>query len=178
MSASEAQRTLTMPNGSSFTIIESTAESAGARIELEATLPPQTNGPPRHFHPQQHESWHVIDGELTLTIDGRHQTLSSGQTTTIEPGTVHTFSNRTSAPVRFRDVHTPALDFQEYMETLSRLTVAGKLGDRARLATLINGSMVLRHHRTTQVSASAAQRAAESFLARVGQILGYTVDQV
>jgi hypothetical protein len=37
--------------------------------------------------------------------------------------------------------------------------------------------MVLRHHRTTQVSASAVQRAAESFLARVGQIPGYTLDQ-
>jgi mannose-6-phosphate isomerase-like protein (cupin superfamily) len=104
-----------MPNGSSFTIIESTADSDGARIEFEATLPGQTKGPPPHFHPRQHESWRVIEGELMLTVNGEQRTLASGETLTIAPGAVHTFANRATTPVRFRDLHTPALDFQQYM---------------------------------------------------------------
>lgn len=175
-SMTDAPTTLQMPNGSSFTIVEATASSGGERIEFEATLPPNTNGPPPHSHPRQHESWRVIDGELTITVNGREQTLTRGQEQTVPPGTAHTFANRTTTPVRFRDIHTPALDFQQYMETLDRLTQAGELAGGAKVSSLIYGAMVLRRYRSTQVSASLARRAAESVLALLGRALGYKVD--
>jgi mannose-6-phosphate isomerase-like protein (cupin superfamily) len=169
-------RTLQMPNGSSFTIVESATASGGERIEFDATLPAHTKGPPPHLHPRQHESWRVIDGELTITLSGREQTLTSGQELTIPPGEVHTFANRTTTPVRFRDIHTPALDFQPYMETLDRLTKNGKLKGKAKLPPLIYGPMVLRQYRSTQVSATPAQRLAESSLAVIGRALGLRID--
>jgi mannose-6-phosphate isomerase-like protein (cupin superfamily) len=168
--------TLKMPNGSSFTIIESTTDSGGTRIEFEATLPAQTKGPPAHFHPKQDEGWRVLDGELTLTINGEQRTLASGEALTITPGTVHTFANRGTTAVRFRDIHTPALDFQQYMETLDRLTRARKLTDHGGPSSLIHGAMVLYRHRTTQLSASRAQRVAETLLAQLGRALRYTID--
>jgi hypothetical protein len=76
--------------------------------------------------------------------------------------------------VRFRDVHEPALDFQAYIEALHRLAAAGKITSRMSPSTLIHGAMVLRQHRTTQLSASPAQRAAENLLALVGRVLGYS----
>jgi mannose-6-phosphate isomerase-like protein (cupin superfamily) len=173
----DTPNTLKMPNGSSFTIIESTTDSSGTRIEFEATLPAQTEGPPAHFHPKQHEGWRVLDdGELTLTIDGEQRTLASGEELTITPGTVHTFANRGTTPNRFRDIHTPALDFQQYMETLDRLTRAGKLTDHRGPSSLIYGAMVLYRHRATQLSANRAQRVAETLLAQLGHALRYTID--
>jgi hypothetical protein len=75
--------------------------------------------------------------------------------------------------VRFRDTHEPALDFQDYIESLHRQAAAGKITSRMTPSTLIHGAMVLRQHRTTQLSASAVQRAAETMLALAGRALGY-----
>ena len=42
--------TLTMPDGTSFAIVESAADSAGERIEFEIMMAPGAQGPPKHFH--------------------------------------------------------------------------------------------------------------------------------
>ena len=72
-------------------------------------------------------------------------------------------------------MHLPALDFQEYIEDLDRLSASGKLSTRMTPRTLIYGAMVLVAHRPMQLSASAPQRAAESLLAIIGRTLGYRV---
>jgi quercetin dioxygenase-like cupin family protein len=165
--------TLTMPDGTSFSIVESAADSGGERVEFEITMAPAAQGPPKHFHPGQHESWKVLEGELSVFVEDTWRTLGEGKSLSIPPNTVHTLRNRSSGPVRFRDVHEPALDFQDYIESLDRLADAGKLTSRMTPSTLIHGAMVLREHRTTQLSASPAQRAAETALSLVGRALGY-----
>jgi hypothetical protein len=79
--------------------------------------------------------------------------------------------------VRFRDLHVPALDFQDYIEALHRQVAAGRITSRMTPSTLIHGAMILRQHRTTQVSAGAPQRAAETALSLVGRVLGYRIDR-
>jgi quercetin dioxygenase-like cupin family protein len=165
--------TLTMPDGTSFSIIESAADSGGKRIEFEITMAPGAQGPPKHFHPRQDESWQVIEGELSVFVEDGWRTLGEGESLSIPPNTVHTLRNRSPGDVRFRDVHEPALDFQEYIEALHRQAAAGRMTSRMTPSTLIHGAMVLRQHRTSQLSASPAQRAAETVLSRVGRALGY-----
>jgi quercetin dioxygenase-like cupin family protein len=169
--------TLTMPDGTSFLIVESAADSGGQRIEFEITMAPGAQGPPKHFHPRQHESWTVLEGELCVFGDDEWRTLTEGKTSSIPPATVHTLRNRSGGVVRFRDVHEPALDFQDYIEALSREASAGTMTDRMTPSTLIHGAMVLRQHRTTQLSASSAQRAAETALSLVGRALGWRLAQ-
>jgi mannose-6-phosphate isomerase-like protein (cupin superfamily) len=164
-----------MPDGTSFLLIESAADSGGKRIEFEITMAPGAQGPPKHFHPRQDESWKVIEGELALFVDDGWRTLSGGESLSIPPSTTHTFRNRSSGDVRFRDIHEPALDFQEYIEELHRQAAAGRMTSRMTPSTLIHGAMVLHRHRTTQLSASPAQRIAETVLAGVGRALGYRV---
>jgi quercetin dioxygenase-like cupin family protein len=169
--------TLTMPDGTSFLIVESAADSGGQRIEFEITMAPGAQGPPKHFHPRQHESWTVLEGELCVFVDDEWRTLAEGKTSSIPPATVHTLRNRSGGVVRFRDVHEPALDFQDYIEALSREASAGTMTGRMTPSTLIHGAMVLRQHRTTQLSASSAQRAAETALSLVGRALGWRLAQ-
>jgi mannose-6-phosphate isomerase-like protein (cupin superfamily) len=166
---------LTMPDGTSFSIVESAADSAGKRIEFEITMEPDAQGPPKHFHPRQDESWKVLEGELSVFVDGAWRALREGESLSIPPNTVHTLRNRSGAVVRFRDVHEPALDFQEYIEALGREAGAGTMTDRMSPSTLIHGAMVLHQHRTTQLSASRMQRAAETLLSLIGRALGYRV---
>jgi quercetin dioxygenase-like cupin family protein len=167
------RETLTMPDGTSFVVVESAADSGGRRVEFEITMAPGALGPPKHFHPSQEESWRVTEGELSVFVDDDWRTLPAGEELRIAPSTVHTLRNRSDGVVRFRDVHVPALDFQDYIEDLHRLAAAGKITGRMTPSTLINGAMVLREHRTTQLSASAAQRVAENVLSVIGRVLGY-----
>jgi quercetin dioxygenase-like cupin family protein len=171
--AHSANHKLTMPDGTTFVVVESGAENGGARMEFEITMAPDAMGPPRHTHPTQEESWTVVAGELSVFVDGDWRSLSAGESLTISPGTVHTLKNRSQETVRFRDVHAPALDFQEYIENLDRLRASGKLSSRMTPRTLIYGAMVLVDHRPMQLSASAAQRTGESLLAMIGRLLGY-----
>jgi quercetin dioxygenase-like cupin family protein len=168
--------TLSLPGGSSFRIVESALDSGGERVEFEITMAPGAMGPPKHFHPRQVESWKVLEGKLSLFVDGEWRTLDEGESLEIPPDTVHTLGNRSDAVVRFRDVHEPALDFQDYIEQLHRRAAAGNITNRATPSTLIHGAMVLRQHRTTQLSASRAQRVAETALSVLGRALGYRLD--
>jgi mannose-6-phosphate isomerase-like protein (cupin superfamily) len=164
---------LTMPDGTSFSIIESAADTDGRRIEFEITMAPDAQGPPKHFHPRQEEAWKVLEGELSVFVEDGWRTLGEGESLSIPPTTVHTLRNRSGGVVRFRDVHEPALDFQDYIEALDREAAAGTMTSRMTPSTLIHGAMVLHKHRTTQLSASRAQRAAETALSLVGRTLGY-----
>jgi quercetin dioxygenase-like cupin family protein len=158
--------TLTMPDGTSFEIIEPVAQSDRQRVQFEITMAPGALGPPRHFHPDQHESWTVISGELSIQLDRDWHVLREGESRTIPPGTVHTLRNRSTQPVRFRDRHEPALDFQDYIENLARI---GPIGSSSRLRMLIRFATILHAHRTTQISASPTQRLLESAFAILGR---------
>ena len=168
--------TLTLPGGTSFAIVESAAESGGQRIEFEIAMPPGAPGPPKHFHPGQAESCRVLEGDLSVFVNRGWRTLGEGESLSIPPNTVHTLRNRAPRVVRFRDVHEPALDFQDYIEALHRQAAAGKITGRITPSALVRGAMILRQHRTTQLSASPVQRAAETALSVVGRVLGYRAD--
>jgi quercetin dioxygenase-like cupin family protein len=167
--------TLRLPGGASFVIRKPAGETGGERVELEITLPPVASGPPPHFHPHQEEQWHVLAGTLEVQVDGIWRTLREGESASIPAGHVHTLRNRTNQDVRVLDVHVPALDFQDYMEDLHRLTEAGKITSLRSPRALIYLATVLHKHRTTQLTASRLQRIAESALAGLGKLLGMRV---
>jgi quercetin dioxygenase-like cupin family protein len=164
---------LTMPDGTAFLITKSAADTGGERVEIEITLPPGAPSPPRHFHPRQEEEWEVLAGTLSVYVEGRWRLLGTGDSVSIPSGQVHTLRNRSGDVARVRDVHVPALDFQDYIEKLHRLAQNGKITSLRSPSTLIHLSMLLREHRGTQVTASPVQRAAESLLALVGRLLRY-----
>jgi quercetin dioxygenase-like cupin family protein len=163
--------TLRLPGGASFVVRKSAAETGGERVELEITLPPDAAGPPPHFHPHQEEQWHVVAGTLEVQVDGTWRTLREGESASIPAGHVHTLRNPTNEDVRVLDIHIPALDFQDYMEDLHRLTEAGKITSLRSPRSLIYLATVLREHRTTQLTASGLQRTGESMLAGMGKLL-------
>ena len=175
MQTLETTRPLTMPDGSTFSVLKSGSSNDDAEVIFEITMAPGAMGPPRHSHPAQEESWTVQTGELSVLVDGEWRTLAASESLTIPPGTVHTLANRSTATVRFHDAHSPALDFEEYIEDLDRLTRSGRLSPRMTPRTLIYGAMVLVDHRPMQLSANAAQRVAETVLAFVGRVVGFRV---
>jgi quercetin dioxygenase-like cupin family protein len=58
-------------------------------------------GNPPHYHDTFQEKFHVLEGELTVRINGKRTVLKAGESAIALPGQKHNFANRTNAPVKF-----------------------------------------------------------------------------
>jgi uncharacterized cupin superfamily protein len=94
------------------------AQTGGSIYIGESVVPPGFPGPPPHFHERMHDMFYVLEGTLTMRVGDETVELSAGGFACAPPGVVHTFSNRSSAPVRFLNLATPA-GFEDYMRELS-----------------------------------------------------------
>jgi len=73
---------------------------------------------PPHVHPRHAESFHVLDGEMTFTVDGSEVHAGPGSWLHVPPGTLHSFSFLGSSDVRFLSVHTPSCDWGDFLRAL------------------------------------------------------------
>ncbi|MDP9357922.1 MAG: cupin domain-containing protein [Chloroflexota bacterium] len=126
-----------------------------------------------HLHPQQAETYQVLEGTLEVFRDGQWREVPAGESLTVPPGAVHGFRNPNGMPVRFINVHRPALAFQEHLETLDRLSRAGKIRGTKDPRSLIYMAMSSVEHRP-DVAVKPPQWLIRG-LAFVGRRLGYTL---
>ncbi len=72
------------------------------------TIQPHGNGPPKHSHAAEDDSFYLLEGELTFGVEGEEVVAGPGTFVLVPPGIEHTFSNRSDAVARFVNVHAPA----------------------------------------------------------------------
>jgi quercetin dioxygenase-like cupin family protein len=132
--------------GVSAQVTTPSAATGGAYVELECTADPGS-GTMVHYHPEQEETFHVLEGTMEVLRDGAWIPVQAGQTHGVSQGEVHAWRNRGSAPVRFQNVHRPALGFLDHMETLDRLARAGKIRGTKDWRSLIYMSLSAVKHR-------------------------------
>ncbi|HRX84866.1 MAG TPA: cupin domain-containing protein [Phycisphaerae bacterium] len=101
------RRTLAITGGC-YTFLATGADTANAYTLLEAYVPPHDPGPPPHVHSREEEAFFVLEGELTLTVDGRDQVLGRGGFCIGPRGVPHRFRNDGVVPARFLVLATPA----------------------------------------------------------------------
>lgn len=106
-----------MPDGGVYEVVASAADNGGARVEMQFTLPPGSVSPPPHVRAGLTEEYEVIEGTLELMSAGTWTSVASGESASIPPATLHTFRNRSVAPVRVRNVHRPPARFEDYIDT-------------------------------------------------------------
>lgn len=91
----------------------------------ENRLPPGFPGPVRHRHAHMYDIFYVLDGTLTLTLDGEEKDLTPGSFAMVPPGVVHTFSNPGSEPVRFLNIYHPS-GLEQYVKEVARRMMEGR----------------------------------------------------
>ena len=99
-------------------------DSAGTMSAYEFVIPPETAGPPLHFHRSWDEAFYVLEGEMTFLIDGRKSTAPAGSFIFIPRGIPHTFWNERADPAKQLTVFTPA-GIEAYFEEVNRVMEAG-----------------------------------------------------
>ena len=88
-------------------------------LEMEAEWQPGSTEPPPHFHPTQDERFEVLEGELTVVVDGARRTLTAGDVLDVPRNTVHKMWNASQAPTRATWRVTPALKTEEMFWTIA-----------------------------------------------------------
>ena len=61
----------------------------------------------RHMHQRARQFFYVLEGELTMEVDGREQALGAGQGVEVAPRVAHQAFNRSGAEVRFLVTSVP-----------------------------------------------------------------------
>ena len=72
------------------------------------TIQPHRGGPDVHVHTEEDDSFYILEGELTFTVDGEDVEAGPGTFVLVPPGVPHTFANRSDSVARFVNVHAPA----------------------------------------------------------------------
>jgi mannose-6-phosphate isomerase-like protein (cupin superfamily) len=163
--------TLGFPDGSDYTITASAGETGGSLVEMEMLLPPNAVTPPLHIHPRQEEDYEVLAGTLEVHYEGDWMRLPEGESMTIRRGEPHTFRNNSGLRVRVRNVHRPAVGFQDYLEELHGLMQEGKVKGFSDASSLVHLARLYEKYEDTIVPAKLGQRAVMGLFARVGRRL-------
>lgn len=67
---------------------------------IEERMPPGTSET-RHFHQHARQFFYVLQGELTMEVEGEHVAIKGGEGIEIAPGQRHQAMNRGAEAVRF-----------------------------------------------------------------------------
>jgi mannose-6-phosphate isomerase-like protein (cupin superfamily) len=90
---------------------KATAELDGGDLSLmERTLPPGGRRPPARRHTNCSEAYFVLDGRVSIIVEGEELTVGREGFVLVPRGTVHTFGNTSTEPARLLVIHTPAMD--------------------------------------------------------------------
>jgi quercetin dioxygenase-like cupin family protein len=99
--------------GDRYVMLATGAETAGAYCLSEATVPPG-GGPPPHYHTREEESFYVLEGEITFTVNGDTITAATGAFLQVPRNTPHAFKNNSSRTARMLILCVPA-GFDRFM---------------------------------------------------------------
>ena len=106
----------------------SAAQTNGELTVLEHTLQPGFIPMPRHVQQREIVTLYVLEGQLSVEIDGRVETLRAGNSIVFPRGVARAFWNHSSASVRFLQASTPG-GIERYYADVQRLIPTGVVPD-------------------------------------------------
>lgn len=159
-----------MPDGAQYVLRTPTAAVNGDYVEFEWVFPPKVFAPPPHLHPGQTEEYEVLEGELEVLIGDEWRTLHAGESASVPVGVNHTFK-RPKQFVRVRNFHRPALGFEDFIETTSRVLAAHGVKRLADPRVPIYLAQTWRAHPETLQATRARDRAGMAAAAAIGRAL-------
>ena len=88
-------------------VIKAQAAQTGNNFSVIEQLMPFNSGPPPHLHEDMDEMFYIIDGEMTIWVEGKIQKLTAGSFAMVPRGTVHYFKVTSQTPCKALNMYTP-----------------------------------------------------------------------
>ncbi len=98
-----------------ITCLMTSEETGGAYSLFEIVTPARDGGPPPHTHTMEDEAFYVLEGELTVTIDGRELRGGPGSWMFAPRHRPHGFRNDGDVPCRMLMMASPG-GFEKFFE--------------------------------------------------------------
>lgn len=112
--------------GQDICFLQTSKDTNGKLLEMEATFSARSKEPPAHYHPQQQEDFVVLTGELTACVNGQLKVLHAGDRLHIAPNVVHAMWNNSDVKTVVNWQVQPAMDTEYLLETLVGLAADNK----------------------------------------------------
>lgn len=106
--------------------LQTTRDTNGQLLEMESTYHAFSKEPPGHYHPNQEEDFTVLQGELSVRMDGLVRTLKQGDTLHIPKNKIHSMWNNAEGTTIVNWKVQPAMDTEYFLETAVGLINDGK----------------------------------------------------
>jgi quercetin dioxygenase-like cupin family protein len=107
-------------------IITGAGDTEGRYMQTETRVRPGGAVSVVHRHAECTERFEVLEGELTVQLDGQTRTLTVGEQVTIPAGAAHHYANTSDEDVVVRFDVWPAARFEAMVVTLFALAMEGK----------------------------------------------------
>jgi mannose-6-phosphate isomerase-like protein (cupin superfamily) len=132
--------------GEKAMIVESAAESGGARIVADLAVEAGGFVPGgEHVHDHLAEHVEVRAGRVTFVFDGEERTLAAGEQLTVVPGTWHRWWNAGQEEVKVRVRVEPAMRFEEAILVVWGLCADGHTNAEGRPSPLFGALLATRY---------------------------------
>jgi mannose-6-phosphate isomerase-like protein (cupin superfamily) len=131
--------------GQSIRFLQTSADTAGRLLEMEARWEPRSQEPIEHYHPFQEEIFKVLAGELMVKINGRKKVLKAGEELHIQKNLSHTMWNDSETITVANWKVFPAMNTEQFLETAMGLAREGKVNKKGMLHILQFALMAKRY---------------------------------
>ncbi len=132
--------------GETVTFQRTSADSDGELVIAEVTLEPGGSAAGVHVHPNQTETFQILDGTVGFRLGRERLFATTGETIVVKAGTAHAFWNTGEGQARFLCEMRPALGFERLLETMFALARDGKTNSRG-LPHPLRLAAIADHHR-------------------------------
>jgi quercetin dioxygenase-like cupin family protein len=117
-------------SGQEIKFIQTTKDTGGKLLEMEASFKASSKEPAPHYHPKQKEDFTVISGEINIRLDDKLLLLTEGDRLHIPANTIHSMWNPGNEKAVVSWKVQPALDTEYFLETASGLATEGKVNEK------------------------------------------------
>ncbi len=118
-------------SGEQIVIRRTAEETGGSVLDWELVLAPGGRVPSSHAHPEQTETFTMLEGRMRFRVGWRRLTATPGQCVRVPAGTVHHFANAGPGPARVAVQSRPALAMADLLETAAALAREQRAASRA-----------------------------------------------
>ena len=161
--------------GERLTFLETSRDTNGAYVVVETLLQPGARVAAAHVHPYQTERFEVLEGTVGMKVGRKKIEARPGEVVIVEPGVAHKFYNAGEGPARFLCKVSPALGFEQLIETMFGLAADGKTS-KSGMPSPLRLAVIAKHHFDDvrlPVIPHSLQRAALAMGAPLGKALGF-----
>ena len=161
--------------GETLVFRTTSADTNGERVVVEAFVEPDGAVAAAHVHPEQEELFEILAGELQFKVGKNTIVAKPGDRVLVPAGTAHKFENIGNETAHFVCEVSPALGFEQLIETMFSLAEDGKVSKKG-MPNPLRLAVIARHHFgdvRLPFPPAWLQRLGLAFGAPLGRLLGF-----